>query len=184
MLIGRISDPHVRPDGVLLSRGLVENGDTGRLREEVFCRPERSEAQSRDLFTPTEADEQGAERNSRRIPCCGGEAEEMALSSALRCPPSPGCHDRPDCLHDTERPCALQESVSRSHGAGAGKGGDEPRAAALQGVENQHEADGHQAEDRESSMPEILGRRATAVIGAPSFAGRGRGATFNLQWAI
>src|ERR1035437_7964069 len=55
--------------------------------------------------------------------------------------PAPQCDDRPDQLHDTERPGALEETVRRRGETGRGEGHDEPGGPVLQRVEDEHGRD-------------------------------------------
>ena len=65
-------------------------------------------------------------------------------------PPSPDSHAGPNGFHETKRPRALQEPVDRPKDTCSRKCENEPRAAIFEGVEDQHEADGRQAEERQS----------------------------------
>jgi hypothetical protein len=51
-------------------------------------------------------------------------------------PPAPGRDERPDQLHDAERPGALQKAVSRGREAGARECQHEPRGSRLQRAES------------------------------------------------
>jgi hypothetical protein len=78
--------------------------------------------------------------------------------AVCRCPPGSGrdpcsetvapsaqSHDRPDGFHDPERPSALQEPISRTERTGHGKSEDEPRAALLKRVADQHGGHGEKS---------------------------------------
>jgi len=55
--------------------------------------------------------------------------------------------DCPDGFDKTEGPCALKEAVDRAEDTRDGEGEDEPAAAALEGVADQHAGDGEEAEE-------------------------------------
>ena len=59
--------------------------------------------------------------------------------------PAPKRNQRPNRLDDAERPSALQKAVNRSGDTGAGEGEHEPRAAMLEGIEQEHGGDRQQA---------------------------------------
>src|SRR6266702_8734930 len=61
--------------------------------------------------------------------------------------PAPCGNGRPDRLDEAERPGALQESVHRTERAGDGECQDEPVAAILGRIADQHHGDGEQAEE-------------------------------------
>src|ERR1700730_3072162 len=60
--------------------------------------------------------------------------------------PAPQRDPCPNRLDQSERPGALQETVNRTQRAGDGKSEDEPAAAILQRIGDQHGGDGEQAE--------------------------------------
>lgn len=62
--------------------------------------------------------------------------------------PSPPAHrdHGPNAFHQAKWPCALKESVDRSHDARSCKRQHEPWGAVFQGIENQHCCDSHQSE--------------------------------------
>jgi hypothetical protein len=64
-------------------------------------------------------------------------------------PPPPHGHQAPDGFHQPEGPCALQEAVGGAKPAGRGEREDEPTAAILQGVEDQHRRDREQSKGGE-----------------------------------
>jgi hypothetical protein len=65
--------------------------------------------------------------------------------------PATQCNERPDPLDDAKRPSALQKAVDGSRDTGAGEGEDEPRAALLKSVEQQHGDDRHETEEKRIS---------------------------------
>src|SRR6266849_2058776 len=67
-----------------------------------------------------------------------------------RHPPAAQRDDRPDRLHDSERPGALKKSVGRSEGARSGKPEDEPRASLLDRVEHHARGYGRETEPAEA----------------------------------
>src|SRR5579863_1665536 len=61
-------------------------------------------------------------------------------------PPAAQGHQRPNALHYSKGPGALQKPVGRGKHAGSGEGQDEPAVTRFQRVENKHGRDGEQAE--------------------------------------
>lgn len=57
--------------------------------------------------------------------------------------------ESPYAFENGKRPSALQEAVNRSESAGGGETQNCPRARILKGVEEQHQANGHEAEQRQ-----------------------------------
>ncbi|MFZ0308535.1 MAG: hypothetical protein WAL89_10195, partial [Candidatus Sulfotelmatobacter sp.] len=77
----------------------------------------------------------------------------VRISTTTNAPPAIASNERPNRLYDPERPCALQETISRSRSACSGERQNEPRAAVLQGVTDQHRRNGNQAEETEGVHP-------------------------------
>jgi len=93
-------------------------------------------------------------RSSRSVGCdCGaGSMEDPREGLLLRPggkPPSPHSHEGPDRLHQAERPSPLKEPVNRRQGASCCERQDEPPAAILQRIADQHGRDGEQAQKSE-----------------------------------
>ena len=65
-------------------------------------------------------------------------------------PPAPECDAGPNGFHDSKGPRALKKAVDGTQEAGRRKGQNEPPAASLQRVANQHGGNGEQSEKRQS----------------------------------
>jgi hypothetical protein len=68
--------------------------------------------------------------------------------------------ERPDGLHDPERPGSRKEPVDAGESAAAGEGEDEPGMATLEGVHDHHERDGGGAESSEHETSLTMRSRA------------------------
>lgn len=73
----------------------------------------------------------------------------MQIATTHLAAPALDGDERPDCLHDTERPRALQESIHGGERARASEPEHKPRASILEGVEDHHRGHGDDAEKRE-----------------------------------
>ena len=73
-----------------------------------------------------------------------------AARGMTRPPPPPDGDNRPDRFDDPEWPGPLQKAVRGTQRTCAGKREDEPVAAGLQRVEDQHQADRNQTKEREA----------------------------------
>jgi hypothetical protein len=69
------------------------------------------------------------------------------ISSPGAIPPA-DCHGRPNCLNHSKGPCALQKAVRRAEHTGCRECQDEPSAAALQRISDQHS--GHREQSEQS----------------------------------
>src|ERR1700722_15080584 len=74
---------------------------------------------------------------------------DHALGPQHSGPPTIDGDASPYRLHQAERPRALQKAVDRAQRAGRGEGENEPRAAILQRIEDQHGGDGRETEKTE-----------------------------------
>src|SRR5262249_8016092 len=70
-------------------------------------------------------------------------------SGSARPAPAAERHPCPDRLDEPERPGALQEAVGRAEAARRRKSQDEPAAALLESIAQQHQRHGEQSEERE-----------------------------------